>query len=206
MDRVIVYVDGFNLYYGLKSKKWRYYYWLNIHELSKNLLESDQNLAEVHYFSTRITDNGRNSQKRKRQKVYFEALETLPDTNLHFGHYLAKKQKCWNCKTSWRIFEEKMTDVKIAVQLLNDAQDNKFDTAIIISADSDLVPPIEAVLQRYQCKRVIVAFPPNRNSNQLRIIATAYLTIGRKKLKDSQLPYQIKSTSGYMLSKPREWG
>lgn len=77
----------------------------------------------------------------------------------------------------------KKTDVKIAVQLLNDTQDNKFDTAIIISADSDLAPPIETVLQRYQCKRVIAAFPQIRRSDQLRIFATAYLTIGRKKLR-----------------------
>ncbi len=29
MDRVIVYIDGFNLYFGLKSKGWRRYFWLN---------------------------------------------------------------------------------------------------------------------------------------------------------------------------------
>ncbi len=102
-------------------------------------------------------------------------------------------------------FQEKMTDVKIAVQLLNDAQDNKFDTTFIISADSDLVPPIHAVLERYQDKRVIVALPPNRKSDQLRSIATANFTIGRKKLKDSQLRHQVKSKSGFKLRKPREW-
>ena len=185
MNRVIVYVDGFNLYYGLKSKNWHYFYWLDILQLSRNLLKSNQKLVEVHYFTARIADNGRNSQKRKRQKIYLEALAALPDTNLHFGHYLSKDQKCLNCNSSWRTFEEKMTDVKIAVQLLNDAQDNKFDTAFIISADSDLVPPIEAVLQRYHGKRVIVAFPPKRSSDKLRTIATACFTIGRKKLKDS---------------------
>ena len=37
MDRVAVYIDGFNLYYGLKSKrkgwrgsKWPCYYWLDV--------------------------------------------------------------------------------------------------------------------------------------------------------------------------------
>ena len=29
--RVAVYVDGFNLYYGLRSKGWRRYYWLDLH-------------------------------------------------------------------------------------------------------------------------------------------------------------------------------
>ena len=205
MERVIVYVDGFNLYYGLKSKNWRKFYWLNIRELSINLLNSNQSLVEVHYFTARISDNGRNSKKRKRQNTYLEALETLPDTHLHFGHYLSKTQKCLNCNYSWRTFEEKMTDVKIAVQLISDAQDNMFDTAIVVSADSDLAPPIEAVLKRYDDKRVIVIFPPKRHSGQLRSIATKCFTVGRKKLKDSQLPYQIKSISGHILSKPEEW-
>jgi len=30
MDRVITYIDGFNLYFGLKSKDWQRYYWLNL--------------------------------------------------------------------------------------------------------------------------------------------------------------------------------
>jgi len=36
MDRVIAYVDGFNLYFGLKSKGWRRYYWLNPRALALN--------------------------------------------------------------------------------------------------------------------------------------------------------------------------
>ena len=36
-----------------------------------------------------------------------------------------------------------MTDVNIAVQLLGDAQDKVFDTAIVISADSDLAGPVQ---------------------------------------------------------------
>lgn len=46
-------------------------------------------------------------------------------------------------------YEEKMTDVNIAVELLGDAQDDAFDTAIIISGDSDLTPPVRATLSRY---------------------------------------------------------
>ena len=29
-QRVAVYIDGFNLYYGLKSKGWSRYYWLDL--------------------------------------------------------------------------------------------------------------------------------------------------------------------------------
>ena len=57
-----------------------------------------------------------------------------------------------------------MTDVNIAVELLGDAQDDVFDTAMVVSGDSDLYGPIEAVRRRYPHKRVVVAFPPDRVS------------------------------------------
>jgi len=37
--RVIAYIDGFNLYFGLKSKGWKRYYWLDLSELCLRLLK-----------------------------------------------------------------------------------------------------------------------------------------------------------------------
>ena len=98
-----------------------------------------------------------------------------------------------------------MTDVNIAVELLGDAQDDAFDTAIIVSGDSDLVRPVQAVRARYPDKRVVVAFPPGRTSAHLGKVATAAFVIGRKKLEDSQLPDQIVKSDGHVLTRPREW-
>ena len=53
----MVYVDGFNLYYGLKSKGWRRFYWLDVRELSEKLLRAGQRLVGVRYFTARITGN-----------------------------------------------------------------------------------------------------------------------------------------------------
>ena len=98
-----------------------------------------------------------------------------------------------------------MTDVNIAVQLLGDAQDDRFDTAIIISGDSDLTPPVSDLRRRYPEKNVIVAFPPRRTSKQLRKIATASLQIGRDKFHHSQFPDRVAKADGYVLERPREW-
>ena len=97
-----------------------------------------------------------------------------------------------------------MTDVNIAVELLGDAQDDVFDTAIIVSGDSDLTKPVQVVQTRYPDKRIVMAFPPDRTSVQLREAATAAFVIGRKKLKDSQLPDRIVKSDGYVLTRPRE--
>ena len=83
---------------------------------------------------------------------------------IQYGHFLPKQRTCHICGNTLRTYEEKMTDVNIAVSMLTDAQDGVYDTAIVISGDSDLSTPIEEVLRRYPNKRVIVAFPPNRAS------------------------------------------
>ena len=54
MERVSVYIDGFNLYYGLKAAKYKQYYWLDLVKLSRNLLRSDQSLVITKYFTARI--------------------------------------------------------------------------------------------------------------------------------------------------------
>lgn len=204
-ERVIVYVDGFNLYYGLKSKGWRRYYWIDMRRLAENLLLPGQVLAAVRYFTARISPRPGSTSQSKRHATFLEALETRADLHIHYGHYLAKKRHCPECRAEWTTHEEKMTDVNIAVELLGDAQDDAFDTAIIISGDSDLTPPVRATLDRYPEKRVIIAFPPARHSSQLADAATAAFTIGRKKLKDSQLPDEVVKPGGFVLRRPIQW-
>ena len=205
MQRVSVYVDGFNLYYGLKSKGWRRYYWLDLRRLSENLLRPDQRLAMVRYFTARVSPRAGDLDQQVRQDIYLQALTTLPDLHIHYGHFLPKKRACAQCGAVWETYEEKMTDVNVAVELLGDAQDDVFDTAIIVSADSDLTSPARAVRRRYPEKRVVVAFPPNRHSFQLRQTATASFTIGRRIISGSQLPERVAKANGYVLRKPPQW-
>jgi uncharacterized LabA/DUF88 family protein len=101
--------------------------------------------------------------------------------------------------------EEKMTDVQIAVQLLGDAVDDRFDTALVISADSDLAPPISAVRSRFPRKTVVVACPPERKSQRLESVANAYFTLGRKVIQDSQFPDEVTKANGYVLRRPPKW-
>jgi len=98
-----------------------------------------------------------------------------------------------------------MTDVDIAVALMEDALDDRFDTAILVSGDSDLTAPVEAIRRRYPTKRVVVAFPPKRRSAQLARAASATVTIGRTILKNSQLPDRVQKSDGYVLKRPSTW-
>lgn len=205
MQRVTVYIDGYNLYYGLRSKGWRRYYWLDLHLLSNKLLRSGQRLEAVHYFTARVFPDPNKPGKSMRQGTFLDAITTLPDVHIHEGYFLPKQVSCANCKTTWQTYEEKMTDVNIAVQLLGDAQDNIFDTAIVISGDGDLATPVRVVEKRFPKKRTVVAFPPGRHAASLVRAAAAYFTIGRDVFRDSQLPNQVTKPDGYVLTRPPTW-
>ena len=144
VQRLISYVDGFNLYFGIQSKGWCRYYWLDLAGMCRGLLKPGQTLGQCHYFTARIRTDGR-SQDARRQAIWLGALATRADITCHFGHYLPKQRRCGACGVTWISHEEKMTDVNIATQLLIDAFEDRFDTALIISGDSDLTTLIRRV-------------------------------------------------------------
>lgn len=205
MNRVILYIDGFNLYFGLRDAGWKRYYWLDLDLLGSNLLKPTQRLIAVKYFTARISANPRNPDKQRRQANYLEAIESLPFTHVFYGHYLSKAQRCFSCGASWITQEEKMTDVNIAVEIMADAVEDNFDTALLLSADSDLAAPIEFVRKRHSNKSVVVVSPPRRQSKKLESLVHATFRLGRKKLHDSQLPDEFVKPDGFILRRPEEW-
>jgi uncharacterized LabA/DUF88 family protein len=200
-ERTIAYIDGFNLYFGLKSKGWRRYYWLNLQKLVQNMLKPGQILNHTNYFTSRVSGP---PNQVKRQATYIEALETLNDFTIFYGHYQSNTKTCKKCGDIQLVPSEKMTDVNIAVEMLTDAFENKFDTAILISADSDLVGMIKSISRLFS-KKIIVAFPPDRFSFQLKSVANGSFTIGRKTLAKSVFPDSVTKASGFVLTKPAKW-
>lgn len=202
-ERVSVYVDGFNLYYGLRSQKWgRKVKWLDVGKLAANLIQpSNQALAETHYFTSRISGP---PDRAKRQTIYLEALEAVGSCVSHYGHFLSKQVECSKCGHKYTTAEEKMTDINIAIQMLSDAMDDRYDKAILVSGDSDMAPIVEKVTQPPIGKLVVVAFPPKRESRKLRSIAP-YFTIYRGLYFSSQLPKSVTTAAGIILERPRAW-
>lgn len=202
MDRVIVYIDGFNLYFGICSKGWRRYLWLNVGKLAKDMLIQNQQLVEAKYFTAKVRDD---PPKEQRQSTYLQALTEMGNLTIIYGRYQKKKKSCHTCHSSWYEYEEKMSDVNIASELLRDAFLNRFDTALLLSADADLHPPIKIIKEEFPQKKIVSVFPPDRDSYHLRNISDAFLRVGRGKLVNCQLPQRITKSDGYVLEKPTEW-
>lgn len=201
-ERIITNIDGFNLYFGLKSAGMKRFYWLNLQLMVQNLLKAHQELVFTKYFTSRVSYP---ADKQRRQSTFIEALETLNDLRVYYGHYQANPQRCRKCGNKVMIPSEKMTDVNIAVEMMSDAYQNLFDVALLVSADSDLTAPILAIKNLFPQKRVVVVFPPQRHSAQLQHLAHGYLQIGRANLAKSVFPDKVQKADGFVLQRPPEW-
>ena len=73
-ERVVVYIDGFNLYFGMREAGFDHCRWLNLKKLVENLLQPNQQLIEIRYYTSRVSNN---PDKQKRQSIYIEALESV---------------------------------------------------------------------------------------------------------------------------------
>ena len=107
MRWVMAYVDGFNLYYGLRSKGWKRYYWLDIRRMAERILRPDQELVAVRYFTARVQPRPNDPGKPLRQRTYLEALETLRDLSIRYGYFQPKRQRCSMCGATWQTYEDK---------------------------------------------------------------------------------------------------
>lgn len=86
--RTIVYVDGFNLYYGLP--KGTSFKWLDLPTLFAKLLPKND-IVLVKYFTARVVSFTGNRDAPRRQRTYLRALRAGRGVEIHLGHFLASE-------------------------------------------------------------------------------------------------------------------
>jgi uncharacterized LabA/DUF88 family protein len=203
VSRVIAYVDGLNLYHGLKAKHGRKYHWLDLEKLARSLLRPGQQLIRVEYFTARVRNQPASEQ---RQDDYLGALSACcPKIHIVEGRFQERTSTCISCRVSRTVYEEKETDVNLALAMTRDAVLDRFDLAMLISADADLCPAIRMTRELAPAKRIVAVFPPRRWSDSLRRVADANFTIGDAKLRGSQLPNKVTLASGLVVERPAYW-
>ena len=196
-------MDGFNFYYGLKHKSsWKKYYWIDIVNLFESFMRPHQELIAVKYFSARVSD----IDKSYRQNAFFQANKENPKFQLVLGKYLKKSIKCYNCGKLIHTFEEKETDVRIATQIVADAYKNNCDIAIVVSADSDMIPAMELALEAGI--KVFAYFPPFQISTAITLLLGNAVRMERfeSRFKNAVLPDEIElKANGFKLTIPPKW-
>ena len=135
-ERVAIYIDGNNFYHKLKDLKVPNTVNFNYLEFC-NKLARGRNVVSYRYYVGAIRAKEgdiKGQQLRTGQLNLFNNLLKQRFT-IKKGHFLLN-----DCK-----YHEKGVDVKIAVDLLVGAYDDIYDTAILVSSDSDLNPAVKKI-------------------------------------------------------------
>ncbi|GAA2614261.1 NYN domain-containing protein [Actinomadura fulvescens] len=200
-ERVVAYIDGFNLYFGIRAKG-RRHLWLDLEALVKSLLSSQQQLVAIRYFTASVRND---PPAEQRQQLYLNALSAHSSkVEIRLGRFQEKTKQCRACRSSWSEYEEKETDVSLAVSLVEDGVNGLYDTALIVSADSDMCPAVRAIKRLRPSVRVVAALPPKRRSFALQGLCDATIPIGMAKVRQSQLPEQVTAGS-QSYARPSHW-
>jgi hypothetical protein len=208
----MVYVDGFNLYYGaLKGTRYR---WLNLAELCSRMLPKDE-VVGIKYFTALVKDRPGQQGLASRQQAYIRALQTIPYLTVHLGHFItrpvtralvnpprggAKFREVWQT-------EEKGSDVNLASHLLVDGFRACYDLAVVISNDSDLKEPVRLVREELNAPVGVLNPHPNRSwalSPRALPTGSFFKPIRQGVLADCQFPQELQDAKG-TIRKPKRW-
>jgi len=218
MARVIVYIDGFNLYYrALKKPEHK---WLDVQKLAETLLPDDD-ITQIKYFTAMIKPSKIDVRKHVRQQVYFRALRTLPKVELKYGNYIMTQARMplfeeWKrgevklvCVAKQ---EEKGTDVNLGAHMIRDGFRGEYEAAAVLTSDSDLQEPFRIVAEELRLP-VILLHPYVADGNgTLREPARklrGYANGRIKKIREGllavcQLPDILHDSVG-QITRPFEW-
>ena len=197
-----IFIDGFNLYHSLDANPtYHKFKWLNLEKFSRCFISPKDNIIDIFYFTAYVTWN---NQKLARHQVYVKALQFV-DVKPVFGAFRMKDRICRICHKQYKIPEEKQTDVNIAIKLFQTAVADTWDTALIISGDSDLIPAIEAVKKTFPTKQIGIAIPIGRRAEELKQVTDFRRKVKQKHLQTCQFDDTITIDANNILQRPATW-
>ena len=138
-DRVMVYIDGSNLYHSLNNEFGRTN--LDFFRFSKKLVGEDRQLVRTYYYNAPLDYKKQPEQYRSQQK-FFDALRRIEYFEVRLGRLVYSK--------GWPSIPptEKGVDIRIATDMLVHAVADNYDVAVLVSGDTDFVDAVQAVKGR----------------------------------------------------------
>lgn len=203
--RGAVYVDGFNLYHAINDLGQPHLKWLNLWKLGELIAKGHAKTIEKVVFCTAYFpgDHG----KKTRHKAYVDAM-ALIGVETKFGHTTNEPMMCARngCGHRWDATREKETDINIALSLYDDAYQNHFDVAFLITADTDQAATLRAMHNRFPNKKLISVVPPGRRpSKHLRDLTQATVKLTADHIDLCVLPALVMKDGCRTVSRPHEY-
>lgn len=198
--RVAAYIDGLNLYHGMKAAGLDDYRWLDVERLMDELLDPGEEVAHITYFNASAWA----IEKRERQADYLAALTAATSVTVVLGAFMEKFWHCSDCRVRNIRHEEKRTDVAIGARLVHDLHTMDFEIAAIVTGDSDVVAAID-VARNVRDVTIRSIFPPKRGSEDLKRVADEFRRMKKKHIEVSLLPDPCFDSDGVAIPCPDLW-
>lgn len=172
-ERVMIFIDGSNLYHSLKSHFNRAD--LDLGKFTRKLLQKRQ-LVRIYYYNAAVGQK-QEPEVFKQQQAFFAGINAVPYTELRLGRLVYTSQ--WPSVPPY----EKGTDVQLATDMITHSYKSNYDVAILVAGDNDFAGAVQAV--KDNGKHVEVALFGNPGTSlQLREVADMVLSINSQVLKD----------------------
>ena len=171
-ERVMIFVDGSNLYHSLKAFFRRTD--LDIGRLGGKLL-GKRRLVRLYYYNAKV---GRKEEPERyqQQAAFFASISAIPYCELRLGRLVYTSN--WPNAPPY----EKGVDIQLATDMITHSYKNNYDVAVLAASDTDYVGALQAV--KDNGKNVEVAlFGKEQTSRQLRVVADRVITINARLLK-----------------------
>jgi hypothetical protein len=156
-------------------------------------------LVEVYYFTALATWRVGKVEKHKK------FIRANPNVTVVYGKFKERGKTCPICRSEFSTHEEKRTDVNIATRLVELAVTNTYDTALVFSGDTDLIPAIECTKRLFPSKRIGVIFPTLRQNREFNGIVDFENEVRGRHLRKSRLPDKVALPDGTTITCPPEW-
>lgn len=151
-ERVAIFIDGSNLYNGMRENLSNTR--VNLNELIQQL-RGDRPLFRAYYYNAPLTEDY-DSDLRDGQTRFFESLRRIPYVTVRLGRLHRRHDGS---------LVEKGIDVSIAVESLSLAYRDAYDVAVLVSGDGDYVELVEAI--KRHGKQVEIAMFRNQSAGVL---------------------------------------
>lgn len=198
--RASFYIDGFNLYHAIDKINKPHLKWLNHRSLASSYLRPVDTLQDVKFYTAVLTWE---RQKQARHRTYLKALEAVGCVVVE-SRFARVTKHCRVMNQYCTRHEEKQTDVSIATDILADAMEDRFDTAYLVTADSDQVPTLKTFKRLFPTKRIVQITPPGGEdgARELGQLADGRLQMTEGRIGAHLLPAKVPSGPRSFVTMP----
>ncbi|HEY0085661.1 MAG TPA: NYN domain-containing protein [Allosphingosinicella sp.] len=201
--RGAVYYDGFNLYHAIDELNEPHLKWCNFWKLGELICKGHAtSLTRVAFCSAYFPgDHG----KRVRHEAFVQA-SALVGVVTQLGHTTTEPMSCRNCPHTWQQPREKETDINVALSIMEDAFDDLYDVAFLVTADTDQAATVKRFKLRFPNKRIINVVPPGRApSKHLADLCHGRVKLKARHLDDCALPAAVMKQGHRTIFRPPEY-